>query len=851
MQNRRSFLQFGLFAAGAAGSVPGSIQKALAISADPGTTYLDAEHIVILMQENRSFDHMFGTLRGVRGFNDRRVLRQADGASVFIQRDGDGSAYLPWHVSLKDTKIAWMGSLPHGRPDHLDALNGGTCNNWISAKRSAKYPDIPLTMAYHTRADLPFYYALADAFTVCDQNFCSSLTGTAPNRLHLWAGTIREQGRHAAISYLHNETTHAGALNIASFPERLENAGIGWKFYQNDSWCESPLSHAPEAVWLGNDGDNTVERFRALKSEFSPSYRAYATATMDKLRQRLLARKERCVEQLARAPQHSAEVARLRQLIAAYDEQLARNIEKRENGRFPLASLNERERAFHDKVITSNSGDPDYRTLQDLDYQVDGKARTIAVPKGDVLHQFRKDVREDKLPAISWLVAPANFSAHPGAPFFGEWYVSEIIDILTERPDVWKKTIFILTFDENDGFFDHVPPFLPPRPEDPESGKVSPGIDPAVEHVDADHELLLGTPEENVRDGPIGLGYRVPMIVASPWSRGGWVNSQLFDHSSIIRFIETFAAEKWGKDVTQSGISAWRRTVSGDLTSCFRRNDGKDRNLSFIERDAHIGKVAAMRDKPVPGNFIRTVAEAYAAPAAEQELLATHLWQEKGVRHSCALPYEMNAQGRLSADARAFELEMQAGNALFGARAAGVPYNLYLRGAKQGSDRIAIAGVPSSLAAAHYLVKAGDVLRDSIALDRFAGNVYDIELFGPNGFYRRFAGDVRAPAIAVTCAPRVKVHGSEQASLLFGLVNPHDREIVVDVHATNYRSFRRTLTLPPRGKVSVEVPAGDGHRWYEIELRSKADPRFRQVYAGRIETGRPSVSDPAMGLRAG
>ena len=81
MKSRRDVLKEGAFLAGAsavAGVIPSSIQRALAITPDPGTTYLDAEHIVVLMQENRSFDHMFGTMQGVRGFNDPRPVRQAE-----------------------------------------------------------------------------------------------------------------------------------------------------------------------------------------------------------------------------------------------------------------------------------------------------------------------------------------------------------------------------------------------------------------------------------------------------------------------------------------------------------------------------------------------------------------------------------------------------------------------------------------------------------------------------------------------------------------------------------------------------------------------------------------------------
>src|SRR6185369_6709398 len=169
----------------------------------------------------------------------------------------------------------------------------------------------------------------------------------------------------------------------------------------------------------------------------------------------------------------------------------------------------------------SNSGDPDYRTLTALRYRDGDMEREMKAPKGDVLHQFRQDVEGGKLPTVSWIVPPENFSDHPGAPWYGAWMVSETLRILTRNPEVWKKTIFILTYDENDGYFDHVPPFVAPDPRNPESGKTSPGIDTSVEYLHLEQDLKR-RPAREARGGPVGLGFRVPMVVASPWSRGGF-----------------------------------------------------------------------------------------------------------------------------------------------------------------------------------------------------------------------------------------------------------------------------------------------------------------------------------------
>src|SRR5665213_2487914 len=192
MDSRREFLKKTLLLSGAAGmaALPSSILKALSIDPAAGSTYLDAEHIVFLMQENRSFDHVFGTLRGVRGYNDPRAITLPDKNKVWLQTSAKGETYAPFRLDIKNTKITWMGSLPHSRKSQTGARNGGRYDNWIEAKKSedVDYADIPLTMGYYTREDIPFYYALADSFTVCDQHFCASLTPTDPTRFHFWSG---------------------------------------------------------------------------------------------------------------------------------------------------------------------------------------------------------------------------------------------------------------------------------------------------------------------------------------------------------------------------------------------------------------------------------------------------------------------------------------------------------------------------------------------------------------------------------------------------------------------------------------------------------------------------------------
>ncbi len=276
----------------------------------------------------------------------------------------------------------------------------------------------------------------------------------------------------------------------------------------------------------------------------------------------------------------------------------------------------------------------------------------MKAPKGDVLHQFRQDVETGKLPTVSWLSAPESFSDHPTAPWYGAYYVSEVLDILTKNPEVWKKTIFILAYDENDGYFDHVPPFTAPHPHKEGTGKVSAGIDTRVEFVTLEQEQeRKGFPEPFDRECSIGLGFRVPLVIASPWTRGGWVNSQVFDHTSTLQFLEQFLSVKTGAEVKEPNISDWRRMVCGDLTSVFRPYKGEPiPQPEFLPKDAFLESIHKAKYKKLPDGFTALSTEEIAAFNKDRRNSPYGTIQEKGTRPSCALPYFLLVDGKLSDD---------------------------------------------------------------------------------------------------------------------------------------------------------------------------------------------------------
>ncbi|MBE7212104.1 MAG: phospholipase C, phosphocholine-specific, partial [Gluconacetobacter diazotrophicus] len=449
--DRRTFLK--LLGSGAfAATMEGSIRKALAIPAHHRTgTIDDVGHIVVLMQENRSFDHYFGTLSGVRGFSDPRVAALATGRPVWYQPDG-ASYVLPFHPDAPDLGLQFLEDLPHDWTTTHAAWNHGLYDQWVPQKGTT-------TMAHLSRADIPYHYALADAFTVCDAYHCSILSSTDPNRYYMWTGWVGNDGKAGGPVV---DNAEAG-YDWHTYPERMQAAGITWTVYQD---VGAGLTAAESWGWgsdayIGNYGDNSLLYFHQYQN----------------------------------APDNS-----------------------------PLA-----ERA---------------RTGTDIKVS------------GTLFDRFRADVLNGTLPQVSWIAAPEAYCEHPNWPAnYGAWYVSQILDILTANPEVWSRTVFLLTYDENDGFFDHV---VPPTPAATATTGGS--------TVSTANEFFPGS--AHYAPGPYGLGIRVPMLVISPWSKGGYVNSQVFDHTSIIRFIEARFA-KHDPSLIETNITPWRRAVCGDLTSCF------------------------------------------------------------------------------------------------------------------------------------------------------------------------------------------------------------------------------------------------------------------------------------------
>jgi phospholipase C len=428
---RRQLIAAGAAGAGAlgAGALLNDPLVRAALAAPPACGRLsDIEHVVILVQENRSFDHYFGSYRGVAGFQDPTAP-----PGVFSQPGypvaGYNGVLQPFHIDTRASGECTNDINHSWGPQHA-YWDRGKLDGFVSGHVAVDgVPNGSLTMGYYTRADLEFYYALADAFTICDHYHCSVLGPTDPNRLYTLSGTLGSDGSAGGpiLSTSSTRIDRFGTLSWTTMPEQLQSRGVSWKVYASPD---------------GNFGDNVLPYFKQYQS--NPTLAARA-------------------------------------------------------------------------LLPSFPG------------------------------TFETDCLLGTLPQVSWVLAPLLLTEHPPAPVeWGQYASATVLKALTGNPSLWAKTALFITFDENGGFFDHVPPPVAPPGTSGEYLTVSP----------------LPSDAAGVA-GPIGLGFRVPMLIASPFARGGLVCSDTFDHTSTLRFLET----RFGAEVPN--LSAWRRSVTGDLTSAF------------------------------------------------------------------------------------------------------------------------------------------------------------------------------------------------------------------------------------------------------------------------------------------
>ncbi|QLJ02008.1 phospholipase C, phosphocholine-specific [Streptomyces sp. NEAU-sy36] len=669
--SRRGFV--GLGASVAAGVALGATTRPAAAAATAATgTIKDVKHVVILMQENRSFDHYFGRLKGVRGFGDRSGITLSGGYSVFNQPNLLSRQY-PWKLSSTpsaggkdgETLAQCNGDLPHSWSSQHSAWNKGRLDNWVAGVGNVR------SLGYLDRSDIPFHYALADNYTICDAYFCSTLSATGPNRTYLWSGKVDSSS---------NDGGDESGLTWQTYAESLQAAGVSWKVYQNAA---------------DNYGDNGC--------------------------------------------------------------------------------------AYFSRFANAKPGDPLY------DRGMSSVPKATGSTPDDIAAAIKADVLAGTLPQVSWVVANQAFSEHPYAPpGDGAHFVNLVYQALAADEAVFDSTVLFLNYDENDGYFDHVPPPSPPA----------------------------GTAGEFLNGVPYGLGFRVPMIVISPWTRGGWVSSEVFEHTSVLRFLETWTAAL-GTPATCPNISDWRRKVSGDLTGVFDFAHPVNGPVSLPAISViGIGNCASLPN-PVPTDN--------ALPA-----------QEPGTRPARALPYQPG--GYLD------RLEFGSGGkilAWFVMTNQGAP-------ATRAAHFSIHPNAYRDTTPWQYTVDAGGTASDYFNIGSGYGDgKYDLTMVGPNRFLRRFRGDATKAGKSAEVSTRYAVEpGTGKLAVYFRMANSGSAPVTFTITSGNYRGDGPWTYTVAAGAYAEDffnaVAYSDG--WYDFTVTVDSDTTWSRRFTGHLETGAPSVS---------
>jgi phospholipase C len=668
----------------------------------------DIKHVVVIMQENRSFDHYYGALKGVRGFGDRSTIQLPGGKSVWEQpktpTEGAETQY-PWRLSGAKS---WSGATPpsaelgaanyggtsHGWTDQHGAWYGGLMNGWYSAKGG------PTTLGYLDRKDLPFHYALADAYTVGDAYHCSVLSATGPNRTYLWSATINAGQKHGSFIASDGGDERGKFLPWESYGETLQKAGVTWRVYQ----CADDY------------GDNGLEYFDTF-AKLDPTQGGTA------------------------------------QPGNAYYENGVKNVPE------PIGGLG-------------------------------GNADNINAA-------IRADVLNGTLPQVSWVVNNQFFSEHPvTAPSNGAYFLRGLLEALGADTDVFNSTLVIVNYDENDGQFDHVPPPMPPE--------------------GAADEFVSGTLSSYgvTAPVPVGLGFRVPLILISPWTRGGRVTSEVSDHTSVIQFIEKWT-EALGKPAVCPNISDWRRKVCGDLTGA----------LDFTS------PVYGMPDLPGTGPLIP---ETRYTPLPGDNEMPT---QEEGTKPARPLPYQPGANLTGFADGVA-KLEFS-NEAPFVTKASHFSVYNNLGGFPT------LAQYPAKFPG-QYTVDAKKTATGSGPIGSGPGDTkYDLTITGPNRFLRRFIGDT-AKAGKNLVVETVYYDGASSArpKLQLWLRNNGDSAVEFTITHNHYISAapHKVRVAPHSKEVWAVSPLELSGGWYDVTITADCDAAWSQQLIGHLETGEASIT---------
>jgi phospholipase C len=691
--SRRALLSAGVATLGASvatdwlASSPAAAANGLGAGEAPAGltgTIADLKHVVVLVQENRSTDHYYGMVPGVRGFADKQALTYQNGLSVFHQPDAmrsDGGYLLPFRLQSGKVNALGMGSLPHGwTTDGLPMWNHGAWDRWTQFKTE-------LTMGHFTGQDVPWHWALVNNWTICDHNHCSFNGSTDPNRFYVWSGTIDPNGV-AGGPEISNPVS--GSPAWPSLYDFMQDAGVDWR--------------SMGAAGNGNDmGARTFQRIHAAAQSADPAVR---------------------------------------------------------------------DQAVRGKLVDA---DP----IHLLPNQMDPANIDL------ILADFIEACETNTLPEVTFVSSSGGWDEHPASNDRGMAFTYGVIKAMASNPEVWNSTLLITTYDENDGLFDHV---LPPMAEP-------------------------GTKDEFINGSPLGPGGRVPMLLISPWTRrnGGAVCSEVFDHTSISQFFETWLAEARGYDgvtkpaVLNTNITEWRRQVCGNLLSGF---DFANPDFSVPQLpDANLLVAAVAADIKLPAATPPKIGQ-QAMPVPEAE-------DPSNRRLRRPVPYAQNAT---------LEVDRATGRAtvtLTNDGDSGCSLLLY------PDDYLPFRATPYTVLKGHPKTHVWD--------SRKTNDAYAMSIYGPDRFVRSFAGTVLADDMSLggrpTASSELVTSGSRVLRIHLG--NEGEHEVFFTLSPNDFAGSEQTVVLGAGEGRTIDWPL-DADGYYDVVVTDTSNTGFRHRYAGRI-----------------
>ena len=773
----------------------------------------DVKHIVVFMQENRAFDHYYGTLKGTRGFNDRAAPLLPSGLSPFYQPTKSATSHsilcgcyaqtgpscnITFNREGADLKGIIMSatcpvleSVLSGAVPPVTLKTGESCSSvmekvyntriegLVAKDYITELPSCPTglnvkadnnidTTTKNIQGDPSVDYLLP--YPLMFDKTSASCMG-APEMAYESNMNILNGGKVDAWNTARDPGYGMAYFNRTDLPYYYELADtftIGDQYFQSTFTATCPNR---EMLFTGSNGLSVATANPELNpkqycelDDSEPSDPGFAWETM-------------------------AETLMKNNITW-------KNYQGTDN-------FDDNAFAWFDTFRSAKAGNP----LFDL-----GMKRVNSTSPYGFVDAFEADIKAGTLPQVSWLIGPAALSEHASHhPADGEDLSRRIMDVVQRYPETYKNMIFVLNYDEGGQFYDHHVPPNPPTNASMHGGGQS--------TVNTTGELTLETQFNIPKGHPIGLGWRVPLLLISPWSRGGYVYSEVADHTSVIQLIE----EKF--NVRCPNISPWRRAVTANLLSAF---DFTKPDYSWPSKFPDTSNNVNASKEQCDNNPAPTV------PTVQRTTK-----QEPGTKKQRAIPsYIFDVTDSVDAKTNAVTLTLTHNGGKIGdASVTAGSFSVYDRvGVNAGNNY-------TQDPPRWFTIESGKSIVTQ-PWDTKKHSAYDLHLHGANGFVRLFRGNGAEDAIylaKLTYQPK-----TQHVSISMSNDGTSDTTFIITDMA--YNEQPQKITVPKGGAIKTTlIDVSKNGNWYDLAITVSNEKLFLRRFMGRMETGKDSITDPAMG----